>query len=250
MRLSKQVLLFAVCAGAIHAQTITRVEQNDPAVTYRGTWDTNTSAANSGALAALSLEQAALASITFNGTGITWIGVKDPGAGSPGSIWMEHHHGGLLHQRPHALPAAICSAQKIGSWTTYSSDRSAGAIRSTRQGFVGLVDAFDIENGTAVTGGTSAAAGRILPGFSAISAGDGWVVSDSLMYSTKAGYASWCRVQRHEYCMDSGSWSIFGIANVSIDGVVKATVDLYAPDGEESRRLALVACRRRAHADN
>src|SRR5947209_6337340 len=81
MRLSKQVLLFAVCAGAIHAQTITRVEQNDPAVTYRGTWDTNTSAANSGALAAWSMDQAALASITFNGTGITWIGVKDPGAG-------------------------------------------------------------------------------------------------------------------------------------------------------------------------
>src|SRR5258707_25345 len=67
--------------GFCPAQTITRVEQNDPAVTYSGTWYTNTSPSNSGSLAALATDQDSIAALTFNGTGITWIGVKDPGAG-------------------------------------------------------------------------------------------------------------------------------------------------------------------------
>jgi len=58
-----------------------------------------------------------------------------------------------------------------------------------------------------------------------------WVVSDSLMYFDESCTPSWCRVQRHEYVRIAGRGPYRALLNVSIDFVVKATVDLYAPDG-------------------
>src|SRR5579871_1241961 len=81
MSLHRLGLALLLCAFAFSAQTITRVEQNDPSVTYSGNWFTNNSSANSGGLAALTNGINDIAAITFTGTGITWIGVRDPGNG-------------------------------------------------------------------------------------------------------------------------------------------------------------------------
>src|SRR5258708_1028333 len=60
------------------AANVTRVEQNDPSITYTGTWYSNGAAANSGGSAALTNSLNAQAVISFTGSGITWIGVRDP----------------------------------------------------------------------------------------------------------------------------------------------------------------------------
>src|ERR1051325_5552641 len=82
MRIFSGLLL--VCAVSLalpsHAQ-VTRVEHNDPAVTYTGNWYNNTAAGDSGGMATLANQLHSIAAITFNGTGITWIGTKDPQTG-------------------------------------------------------------------------------------------------------------------------------------------------------------------------
>src|SRR4051812_23544746 len=60
---------------------ITRVEQNDKSVVYSGNWYSNENGANSGGNAALTNTRGARVSLTFNGTGIAWIGVSDAWAG-------------------------------------------------------------------------------------------------------------------------------------------------------------------------
>ena len=63
------------------AQSNTRVEQNDPSVVYTGNWHSNSSSANSGALAALTNTRGARVSLAFTGSGINWIGTSDRWAG-------------------------------------------------------------------------------------------------------------------------------------------------------------------------
>ena len=75
------IVFSALTATSSAAFAQTRIEQNDPAIVYSGNWYTNDSAANTGGEAVLTNTKGARASITFNGTGIAWIGVADAYAG-------------------------------------------------------------------------------------------------------------------------------------------------------------------------
>src|SRR5258708_36273685 len=74
-------LIFCFGTALLTAGNVTRVEQNDPSITYTGTWYSNNATPNSGGSSALTNSLGAQATISFNGSGITWIGVKDPGNG-------------------------------------------------------------------------------------------------------------------------------------------------------------------------
>ena len=74
-------LVLLNAAPGLTQGSITRIEQNDPSVAYSGNWYSNSNAANTGGLAALTNTRGARATITFNGTGISWIGVLDGWAG-------------------------------------------------------------------------------------------------------------------------------------------------------------------------
>jgi len=82
MRAAKNRYFYSlVCLGASlagQAANVKRVEQNDPGITYTGTWSSDGASSNSGGSAAFTNSLNATAAISFNGTGITWIGVKDP----------------------------------------------------------------------------------------------------------------------------------------------------------------------------
>ena len=56
--------------------TTTRIEQDNPAVAYSGTWVTASDSSVSGGSAAESNQANATATVAFTGTGITWIGYK------------------------------------------------------------------------------------------------------------------------------------------------------------------------------
>ena len=57
------------------------IEQNDPAVTYSGNWYLNSSSRESGGSAVLAVDPGSTATVLFNGTGILWIGYRDPWSG-------------------------------------------------------------------------------------------------------------------------------------------------------------------------
>ncbi|MGE5624314.1 MAG: Ig-like domain-containing protein [Bacillota bacterium] len=56
--------------------TTTRIEQDNPAVAYTGTWVTASDSSVSGGTATESNQANATATLTFSGTGVTWIGYK------------------------------------------------------------------------------------------------------------------------------------------------------------------------------
>src|SRR5204862_7815866 len=59
-------------AGGVTAGT-GRVEQNNPAMTYTGHWYANNSAALSGGGGALAMDAGARASLSFTGSGVSWL---------------------------------------------------------------------------------------------------------------------------------------------------------------------------------
>ena len=84
-------------APAFAQSAVTRIEQDNPAVIYSGNWYGNSGPSNSNGTAALTNTKGARATVTFNGTGITWIGVKDNWSGvanlylDGGSLLRECH---------------------------------------------------------------------------------------------------------------------------------------------------------------
>src|SRR6185295_8537839 len=56
-------------------------EQNDPSITYAGNWYSNASASNSQGSAALTNTRGSTVTLSFTGTGISWIGVMDGWSG-------------------------------------------------------------------------------------------------------------------------------------------------------------------------
>jgi len=58
-----------------------RIEQNNPAIIYTGNWYLNTNPIMSGGTAALAMDPNSSATVTFNGTGIAWIGYQDQWSG-------------------------------------------------------------------------------------------------------------------------------------------------------------------------
>src|SRR5437870_12846028 len=75
------LLVFDGSPSLAQVNGVTRVEQDDPSVTYSGNWYSNATPANSGGSAALTNTGGARATITFTGTGITWVGVVDGWSG-------------------------------------------------------------------------------------------------------------------------------------------------------------------------
>jgi len=59
----------------------TRIEENNPSVIYAGSWITQTRSDLSGGSVVESSDSSGTASLTFNGTGVSWIGFRGPWAG-------------------------------------------------------------------------------------------------------------------------------------------------------------------------
>ena len=229
------LLLTAVTAHA----AVTRVEQNDKNIVYSGNWYSNENGANSGGTAALTNTRGARVSITFTGTGITWIGVADHWAGLAtvyldGTMSIVNTYGNGGYQRP--LFAA----------TGLSSGAHTLAIEVTHErgplteGSWVWIDAFDIENGAPVPGNLAASAGRVEESNPVLVYTGRWYANRNPSHS--GGNAS--------LAMDAGSkvvinfegtgitwiayrdeWS--GMARVYVDGVEKTTVDNYLSPAQQ-----------------
>ena len=154
------VLLTLLNVAPAFAQGVIRIEQDDPAVTYSGNWYANSSESHSHGTAALTNTRGSRATITFNGTGISWMGVKDNWSGMAnlyldGSLAVIDTYGNNLYQTTmyvvRGLPAG---AHTLSIEVLHERDGQT-------QGSWVWIDSFLIENGSALPGGVSAGAGRI-----------------------------------------------------------------------------------------
>jgi hypothetical protein len=228
------LLFLGLAIGASSALAQTRIEQNDPAITYSGNWYTNDASADTGGHAMLTNTKGARASITFNGTGIAWIGVADAFAGLA-TVYLDGTMQVINTYNP------ISQYQKVlFSATGLAPGAHTFSIEVTHERGPGTdgswvwIDAFDIQ-GTPVAGGVAAGTGRIEQNNAAMTYTGRWYANNSTVLSggsaalaTDAGSlaslsftgsgVSWITYQ--------DQWS--GVARVYVDGEFKTTIDNYA----------------------
>ena len=212
----------------------TRVEQDDRSIVYSGNWYSNDGANHSGNVATLTNAPGARATITFTGTGIAWLGVIDGWSGlatvylDGAMTVVDTYSETAVHQReiyaarglspgPHTLSIEVTHERgpgTEGSWI--------------------WIDAFDIENGKGMPGGTQATGGRVEENHPALAFTGRWYSRLNPAYSGGGSALA----------MDAGSrvslsfngtgiawvayrdeWS--GIARVYVDGDLKTTIDTY-----------------------
>jgi hypothetical protein len=226
--------LVALVAGSSSSFAQTRIEQNDPAIIYSGNWYTNDGASNTGGHAVLTNTKGARASITFNGTGISWIGVADAYAGLA-TVYLDGTMQVINTYNP------VSQNQKV---LFRASGLAPGAhtfsIEITHERGPGTdgswvwVDAFDIE-GTPMAGGVTAGTGRIEHNNPAMTYTGHWYANNSSLLSAGAAALAMDAGARASLSFTGSgvSWITFqdqwsGVARVYIDGELKTTIDNYA----------------------
>ena len=224
-------MLFSVAPA--FAQGVLRIEQDDPAVTYSGNWYSNSSTSHSNGTAALTNTRGARATITFTGTGIAWMGVKDNWSGMAnlyldGNLAVIDTYGDNSYQMtmyivrglaagPHTLSIEVLherDGQTQGSWV--------------------WIDSFLIENGAPLPGGVSAGAGRIEESNPALIYSGTWFSNASVVQSGGRASLSMDKGSRVTVSFEGtgiswigyrDEWS--GVANVYVDGIEKTQIDTY-----------------------
>jgi hypothetical protein len=227
-------VFLAFCVSTALAQGTNRLEQDDPAIVYSGNWYSNESPLHSGGVAALTNAPGARVTLTFTGTGITWVGVMDGWAG----LATVHVDGAMTVVNSYRDPAdyqtTVYSARGLSSGThtltiEVTHERAAGT-----DGSWVWIDAFEIENGAGVPGGVTASTGRVEENHPALRYSGRWypgtnpeLSGGSAVLATDAGARATINFNGTgvSWMAYRDEWS--GIARVYVDGELKTTIDTY-----------------------
>lgn len=176
----------------------------------------------------------ARASITFNGTGITWIGVSDAYAGLA-TVYLDGTMQVINTYNPVSqYQKAIFQANGLAPGAhTFSIEVTHERGPGTDGSWV-WIDAFDIM-GTPVEGGVSAGTGRIEQNNPAMTYTGRWYANNSTALSGGAAALATDAGSRATLSFTGSgvSWTTYqdqwsGVARVYIDGELKTTIDNFA----------------------
>ena len=240
----RKIVLFgaftlAVCVCLAQAPATIRIEETNPNILFSGPWAPD-NLGTSGGAALMSLQTGAQASLSFNGTGITWIGDSGPTRGVA-RVYLDGAMNTVdTYSSTWNSQQALFVAKGLSMGLHKLTIEATQINNANAQGSAISINAFDIANGTAVPS-ASAGPGYIEQNNSAVTFSGNW-------YTNPATRASGGSIA---LAMDPGSrvnvqfngtgitwigfmdpWS--GYARVSVDGVVKTTVTMWAmPWGDE-----------------
>lgn len=226
----------ALLPSVVFAQTVTRFEQDDPRITYTGTWYGNTNPLESGGSALLANLKGSQIQVIFNGTGITWIGASDYYSGIcyltldgvPMSVDTSNPSGATLYQQKlYSVSNLNPGLHRMTIEVIHSHDEDTNASWI-------WVDAFDIQNGTLVGGAQAAGVGTTEQTGIPINYSGHWFQNTGSQYSGGSVNLAVDAGARVDFTFDGSAvtwigyrdeWS--GFAQVLVDGAVRATVDTY-----------------------
>jgi hypothetical protein len=78
----KMLVYFAAyCAIAVFSSHAATIQQNDPSISYGGSWFSISNGVFSGGSAVEAMDPGAAVTVSFTGTAVTWTGYKDPWSG-------------------------------------------------------------------------------------------------------------------------------------------------------------------------
>jgi hypothetical protein len=220
----------------------TRLEQTSPSVQLSGSWFTLTSGVHSGGSSTQSMDNAGDATVTFVGTGVTWLGSADPYSGQA-DVYLD----GSLVKTVDAYSATERNQQALYA----ASGLVAGAhtlrihARGTKSPASGgawiWVDAFDVTTGGAAAPTTPPAAAaitRVEETSAAIQYVGGWYPNGAAVHSGASAVMSMEAEAKATFTFTGtgirwigyrDEWS--GLARVLVDGAPAATVDTYGKPG-------------------
>jgi alpha-amylase len=213
---------------------VTRVDNTDSSITYSGNWYSNSNSAHIGGVAALTNTGGSRATITFTGTGITWLGVADGWSGLA-TVYLDGNMKIVdTYGSPTRYQQPLYTARGLSSGTHTLSIEITHERDGNTQGSWVWIDAFDIENGSGVPGGVTATTGRIEENNPALSFVGRWYSNVSAAHSggncalaTDAGSRVTINFNGTgiSWVAYKDEWS--GIARVYLDGALKTTIDTY-----------------------
>jgi hypothetical protein len=227
-------LLASLCFG--QSLTVTRIEQDNPSIVYTGMWYPNSETPNSAKSATLTNAIGATATLSFTGTGITWIGPMDPYSGIA-QVYLDGVQAAVDTYGPTTLyQQPFFSVHGLAPGThTFSIEVPHVRDGETMGSWI-WVDAFDIENGAGIVGGVSAPAGRVEQNNPAITYTGNWYLNTNpIMSGGTAALAMDANSSTTVTFSGTGitwigyqdQWS--GIAKVYVDGALQSPlVDTYA----------------------
>jgi hypothetical protein len=231
--LSAALTLFASVALAQTNPTI--ITETDPSITYSGEWYQNYESPNYGGESYLTNAKGATAVLTFNGTGVTWVGVEDPYSGvaevylDGTPTMVDCYSGPTMYQQP------LFTAQGLTPGVHTLSIQVLHQRDGDTQGSWIWVNYFKVYNGGGVTGGVSATGGRTAPESPSIVYNGNWYQNANSAHSsgtallamdTNSSATITFTGSDIQWIAYEDPWS--GIANVSIDGNPVGAVDTYA----------------------
>ncbi len=226
--------------------SVTRIEQNDAAVAYSGSWYPNQSAANHGGSATLALDMGSSAVAAFTGTGIRWIGLADEYSGLA-RVYLDGELKSTVdtYRTPAQAQAALYSIEGLaaGAHTlrievTYTRNPASG-------GSWIWVDAFDILNGAgAAPPAPTVAARRVEQDDPSVIYSGSWHLNRkcgnsglSATMTPDAGARASFTFEGTGIVWIGAAEEYSGIANVYLDGALQETVDTYRAPARFQRAL-------------
>jgi hypothetical protein len=162
--------------GGLPAATASRVENDNPDITYSGVWDSNISPMHSGGSAALATNPGATASLNFNGTAISWIAYRDQWSGLA-SVILDGRPMGTIdtYLSPGLADTAVYSVAGLAPGNHSLTIQVLGTRNPVSGGNWVWLDAFDV----GPTAGTPPPTPVLSINSAAACVGTAWTVSAS-----------------------------------------------------------------------
>ncbi len=231
-------------------ETVTRSEQTSPAITYSGTWFSNTNSFHSGGTAGLAMDAGSRASFAFTGTGVKWIAYRDEWSGIA-NVYLDGVLKGTLdtYATPAQAQAVMHSITGLASGSHTLVIEATGNKSAASAGAWVWIDALDVITGssTTTTGGgttTSPVTTRLEQTDPAVTYSGTWSPNATASHSGGNAVQSMSRgaQARLTFTGTAVSWIGYrdqwsGIARVYLDGQNMGNVDTYAPTAQAQQVL-------------
>ena len=234
--------------------TLVRYEQNDPAVRLTGPWFPNSGAFASGGSAMLAMDQGSQATLTFTGTGVQWIGYRDPWSGIA-QVYLDGVLKGTIDTYSAGAQAQAVLYSLSGlSNASHNLTLMVSGTRNANSGGAWIwVDAFDVSIQENTTTTTSPAASTTpirmeQKAHAVVYTGGAWLKNTTAPSSGGSAVVSMDANARATVTFTGTAvnwigyrdeWS--GNARVYVDGVLKATIDTYASPSQAQAVLYTAA---------
>ena len=226
--------IVSVCAASSAFAQMTRIEQDNTNITYSGNWYSNESPLHSGGTATLTNAPGARVTLSFTGTGITWVGVAD-GYSGLATVYVD---GAMKIVDSYASPAAyqrtVYGVRGLNDGAHTLTIEVTHERAGKTEGSWVWIDAFDIENGQPLPGGITAGLGHVEENNPALVFTGRWYGHTGPDHSGGGAVLATDAGSRATINFNGTgvSWSGFrdewsGLARVYIDNELKATIDTY-----------------------